>query len=73
MTLYLIQIGKWLLGKSAVIIIATLVAIGVYALYLYIADSYRVEKQRVAQLADFKKPLKPLMSNWKLCMEVSWK
>ena len=52
MTLYLIQIGKWLLGKSAVVIIATLVAIGVYALYLYIGDSYRVEKQRVAQLAE---------------------
>ena len=52
MALYLIQIGKWLLGKLAVIIIATLVAIGVYALCLYIADSYRVEKQRVAQLAE---------------------
>ena len=52
MVLYLIQIGKWLLGKSAVIIIATFVAIGVYALYLYIGDSYRVEKQRLAQLAE---------------------
>ena len=52
MTLYLIQIGKWLFGKSVVIIIATLVAIGAYALYLYIGESYRVEKQRVAQLAE---------------------
>ena len=52
MALFLIQIGKWLMGKLAVIIIATLVAIGVYALCLYTADSYRVEKQRVAELVE---------------------
>lgn len=58
MTLYLIKIGKWLLGKSAVIIVATLVAVGAYALYLYVDDSYRVEKERIAQLAEAQEAVK---------------
>lgn len=50
MTLYLLKIGKWLLGKSAVLIVATLVAIGVFALYLYIGDSFRLDRERLEKL-----------------------
>ncbi len=52
MTLYLLKIGKWLLSKTAVILLATLVAIGVFALYLFIDDSFRVDQERAELLIE---------------------
>ena len=63
MTLFLIKIGKWLLGKSAVIVIATLVAIGGYALCLYVSDNYKVEKLRVVQLAEAQETVRAAYSH----------
>jgi len=52
MTLYLLKIGKWLLSKVAFLLVVTAAAIGVFALYLYLGDSIRVERERTAQLLE---------------------
>ncbi len=52
MTLYLLKIGKWLLSKVVVLLIATAAAVGLFALYLYLGDSIRVERERAAKLQE---------------------
>lgn len=52
MTLYLLKFAKWLWGKSAGLLIAVAVAVGGFALYLYLGDSIRVERERKADLTD---------------------
>ncbi len=52
MTLYLLKIGKWLLSKVAVLLIATAVAVGAFALYLYVGDSIRIDRERAAKLQE---------------------
>ena len=52
MTLYLLKIGRWLLSKVAVLLIATAVAVGAFALYLYVGDSIRVDRERLAKLQE---------------------
>jgi chromosome segregation ATPase len=52
MTLYLLKIGKWLLSKVAVLLIATAVAVGAFALYLYVGDSIRVDRERIEKLQE---------------------
>ena len=52
MTLYLLKIGKWLLSKVAVLLVATAVAVGAFALCLYVGDSIRVDRERVAKLLE---------------------
>ena len=52
MTLYLLKIGKWLLSKVAVLLIATAVAVGAFALYLYVGDSIRADRERMAKLQE---------------------
>ena len=52
MSLYLLKIAKWLLGKSIVILIAVGFAVGAFALYLYLGESIRFERERMAQLTD---------------------
>jgi len=52
MTLYLLKIGKWLLSKVAVLLFATAVAVGAFALYLYVGDSIRVDRERMEKLQE---------------------
>lgn len=52
MTLYLLKIGKWLLSKVTVLLIAIAAAVGLFALYLYLGDSIRVEHERMAKLQE---------------------
>ena len=47
-----LKIGKWLLSKVAALLIATAVAVGVFALYLYVSDSIRVDQERMAKLQE---------------------
>lgn len=50
MTLYLLKIGNWLLSKTVVLLIAIAAAVGLFALYLYLGDSIKMERERTAQL-----------------------
>ncbi len=50
MTLYLLKIGKWLLGKSIALLVAIAIAVGVFALYYYLGDSLRYEMERKERL-----------------------
>ncbi|MEM9159386.1 MAG: hypothetical protein AAGB46_10080, partial [Verrucomicrobiota bacterium] len=51
MSLILAKIGKWLLGKLLVVGLIVGFAVGVFALYLFLSDEYRIEGEREAQLA----------------------
>ncbi len=62
MTLYLLKIAKWLLGKSAVILIALVFVVGGIALYLYLGDSIRFERERLVELTEAQKNVQAVYS-----------
>ncbi|MDE0769127.1 MAG: hypothetical protein OSB19_12135 [Opitutaceae bacterium] len=52
MTLFLLKFGKWILSKSAVTLIAIALVVGGFALYLYVGDSLKIERERIGLLAE---------------------
>lgn len=52
MTLYLLKIVKWLLGKSVALAIAVGIAVGAFAAYQYLGDSIHLERERQERLAN---------------------
>lgn len=62
MTLYALKFAKWILSKSAVALIAIVFAVGGFALYLYLGDSIRLERERNTQVVDAQQHVQAIYS-----------
>ncbi len=58
MSLILIKILKWLVGKFLGIFLLVAAVIGIYALYLYLDDNIRLERERLAKLEEYREQAK---------------
>jgi len=54
MSLLLLKLGKFLLGKVVGIVVLVVLAVGCFAAYLYVTDSIRLEQERLEKLASLR-------------------
>lgn len=62
MTVILLKIGKWLLSKVAAYLLIAVIVVGLVALYLYLSDSIRIERERMIRLEELQVEAQDLYS-----------